>query len=45
VFLTDDNPEHQPSADAVVFSPDGKTIAWMAAAAGFRQLWGADTGL
>lgn len=45
VFLTDDNPAHQPSADAVVFSPDGKTIAWMAPAAGFRQLWVAATGL
>ncbi|WP_312455038.1 DUF3748 domain-containing protein [Pseudescherichia sp.] len=45
VFLTDDNPAHQPSADAVVFSPDGKTIAWMAPTAGFRQLWVADTGL
>jgi len=29
----------------VVFSPDGKKIAWMAAVAGFRQLWMADTGL
>jgi len=45
VFLTDSDPEHQPSADAVVFSPNGKTIAWMAPAAGFRQLWMADTGL
>lgn len=45
VFLTDSHPEHQPSADAVVFSPDGKKMAWMAPAAGFRQLWVADTGL
>lgn len=45
VFLTDSDPEHQPSADAVVFSPNGKTIAWMAPAAGSRQLWMADTGL
>ncbi|WP_238082283.1 DUF3748 domain-containing protein [Pseudescherichia vulneris] len=45
VFLTDTHPEHQPSADAVVFSPDGKKIAWMAAVAGFRQLWMVDTGL
>lgn len=45
VFLTDDNPAHQPSADAVVFSPNGKKLAWMAPVAGFRQLWVVDTGL
>lgn len=31
--------ENQPSADAVVFSPDGKYIAWMETRGGFRQLW------
>ena len=37
-FLTSDE-VNIPSADAVVFSPDGKNIAWMAETDGFRQLW------
>lgn len=32
-----------PSADAVVFSPDGHQIAWMEDVAGFRQLWVTET--
>ncbi|NDO82294.1 hypothetical protein CJP72_16390 [Citrobacter sp. NCU1] len=42
-FLT---PEHgnPPSADAVVFSPDGRHIAWMEDVQGFRQLWVTETG-
>ncbi|MBB1202336.1 DUF3748 domain-containing protein [Enterobacteriaceae bacterium 89] len=35
--------ENPPSADAVVFSPDGKKIAWMQEARGFRQLWMTET--
>lgn len=42
-FLTNDH-ANPPSADAVVFSPDGHTIAWMEETAGFRQLWTAETG-
>lgn len=34
-----------PSADAVVFSPDGKHIAWMQDVDGFRQLFMTETGL
>ena len=34
-----------PSADAVVFSPDGKHIAWMQNVDGFRQLFMTETGL
>ena len=34
-----------PSADAVVFSPDGKYIAWMQDVDGFRQLFMTQTGL
>jgi len=34
-----------PSADAVVFSPDGKNIAWMQDVGGFRQLFMTETGL
>lgn len=37
-FLTAEG-ESAPSADAVVFSPDGRQIAWMQETAGFRQLW------
>lgn len=37
--------EQAPSGDAVVFSPDGKHIAWMQDVDGFRQLWCAETGL
>jgi hypothetical protein len=33
-----------PSADAVVFSPDGRHIAWMQEVEGFRQLFMAPTG-
>lgn len=33
-----------PSADAVVFSPDGRQIAWMEDVDGFRQLWVTETG-
>lgn len=35
---------HAPSADAIVFSPDGKQIAWMEEADGYRQLWVTQTG-
>ncbi|MGE6981884.1 DUF3748 domain-containing protein [Kluyvera intermedia] len=42
-FLTNDH-ANPPSADAVVFSPDGHTIAWMEETAGFRQLWTTETG-
>ncbi|NIY48785.1 DUF3748 domain-containing protein [Cedecea colo] len=34
-----------PSADAIVFSPDGKTIAWMQDVNGFRQIFITQTGL
>ncbi|WP_058910694.1 DUF3748 domain-containing protein [Entomohabitans teleogrylli] len=34
----------EPSADAVVFSPDGRHIAWMQDVGGFRQLFMASTG-
>lgn len=41
-FLT---PGHgnPPSADAVVFSPDGHFVAWMEETEGFRQLWLTET--
>ena len=42
-FLTDHH-ANPPSADAVVFSPDGRSIAWMEETAGFRQLWVTGTG-
>lgn len=42
-FLTADH-TNPPSGDAVVFSPDGKQIAWMEEADGFRQLWMTQTG-
>ncbi|HKS33666.1 MAG TPA: DUF3748 domain-containing protein [Enterobacteriaceae bacterium] len=42
-FLTADR-ANPPSADAVVFSPDGTRIAWMEEVDGFRQLWLAETG-
>jgi len=32
-----------PSADAIVFSPDGRLIAWMEETEGFRQLWLTET--
>lgn len=41
-FLTSDH-GNPPSADAVVFSPDGKKIAWMEEVDGFRQLWITET--
>ncbi|ADO46290.1 DUF3748 domain-containing protein [[Enterobacter] lignolyticus] len=41
-FLTTDR-ENPPSADAVVFSPDGALIAWMEDVDGYRQLWVAPT--
>jgi len=43
-FLTSDH-ANSPSADAVVFSPDGHSIAWMEEVDGFRQLWTTETGL
>lgn len=42
-FLTDAH-AHAPSADAIVFSPDGKQIAWMEEVDGYRQLWVTQTG-
>lgn len=42
-FLTADH-VNPPSGDAVVFSPDGKQIAWMEETDGFRQLWMTQTG-
>lgn len=41
-FLTADH-GNPPSADAVVFSPDGALIAWMEDVVGYRQLWVAPT--
>lgn len=41
-FLTADH-ENPPSADAVVFSPDGALIAWMQETQGYRQLWMTET--
>lgn len=35
---------HAPSADAIVFSPDGKQIAWMEEVDGYRQLCVTQTG-
>ena len=43
-FLTTDH-GNPPSADAVVFSPDGRYIAWMEEIAGFRQIWMTETGM
>ena len=42
-FLTDEH-ANPPSADAVVFSPDGKQLAWMEEVDGYRQLWVTATG-
>jgi len=42
-FLTSDH-GNSPSGDAIVFSPDGRFIAWMEETAGFRQLWVTETG-
>lgn len=41
-FLTPER-GHSPSADAVIFSPDGRSIAWMEETDGFRQLWLTET--
>ncbi|EKJ8219919.1 DUF3748 domain-containing protein [Citrobacter sedlakii] len=43
-FLTQQH-GNPPSADAVVFSPDGKWVAWMEDVDGFRQLWVTETSL
>ncbi|MDC0724728.1 DUF3748 domain-containing protein [Phytobacter diazotrophicus] len=43
-FLTTDH-GNPLSADAVVFSPDGRSIAWMEEIAGFRQIWMTETGM
>jgi len=37
-FLTERH-GNPPSADAIVFSPDGRQVAWMEDVEGFRQLW------
>jgi hypothetical protein len=42
-FLTSDH-GNPPSGDAVVFSPDGRYVAWMEETVGFRQLWVTETG-
>ncbi|QMB04061.1 DUF3748 domain-containing protein [Citrobacter freundii] len=42
-FLTKSH-EAPPSADAIVFSPDGQQVAWMEDVEGFRQLWVTETG-
>lgn len=41
--LTQPGPD-APSADAIVFSPDGKYIAWMQDVSGFRQIFITGTG-
>ena len=43
LFLTDEH-ANPPSADAIVFSPDGKQLAWMEEVDGYRQLWVTATG-
>jgi hypothetical protein len=43
-FLTPDR-GNPPSGDAVVFSPDGRYVAWMQEAERFRQLWITETGM
>lgn len=45
VFALTEHHDAPPSADAVVFSPDGAMIAWMQEVDGFRQLWATETGL
>ena len=42
-FLTTDH-GNPPSGDAVVFSPDGRQVAWMEETDGFRQIWTTQTG-
>lgn len=41
-FLTTSH-GNPPSADAIVFSPDGRQVAWMEDVDGFRQLWVTET--
>lgn len=41
-FLTERH-GNPPSADAIVFSPDGRQVAWMEDVEGFRQLWVTET--
>lgn len=43
-FLTADH-GNPPSADAIVFSPDGKKVAWMEVTHGYQQLWVTETGV
>ena len=43
LFLTEAH-ANPPSADAIVFSPDGKQLAWMEDVDGYRQLWITATG-
>ncbi|MGL4430735.1 MAG: DUF3748 domain-containing protein [Silvania sp.] len=42
-WLTSDH-GNPPSGDAVVWSPDGRYLAWMEEVDGFRQLWVTETG-
>ncbi len=42
-FLTDRH-GNPPSGDAIIFSPDGRQVAWMEDVEGFRQLWVTETG-
>ena len=42
-FLTTSH-GNPPSADAIVFSPDGRQVGWMEDVDGFRQLWVTETG-
>ena len=42
-FLTERH-GNPPSADAIVFSPDGRQVAWMEDVEGFHQLWVTETG-
>ncbi|UNB75751.1 hypothetical protein MJK71_28305 [Escherichia coli] len=41
-YLTEHH-ANSPSADAVVFSPDGQWLAWMEEVDGYRQLWITET--
>lgn len=42
-FLTTSH-GNPPSAEAIVFSPDGRQVAWMEDVDGFRQIWVTETG-
>ena len=42
-FLTDRH-GNPLSGDAIIFSPDGRQVAWMEDVEGFRQLWVTETG-